>query len=300
MLLLSSAYRRLGLCWAAKYYAFGAAFIAHRADDDNLKPLFVAALHEIALCNYAAGEWISFSEMIPLILSMHYQYLDDPDNWEEHEKLQATIYHFYVARASSKALSGESAVTLMNTPLADVTMPEYLRNDILTPPLDLSHIETFSSTKVREAVQQDLFGVPLCDTGPTRSRFQQWVATHRADGRKDWWILLVLMNTIVNYRARMLTGGRDVPAMEEYLSKAIHEDESADAIEFPEEILYGEEMKMSTAIYTFSTARTWNLKLRSQTPDIDAIERLLKVRYRQNSDDVEHADPFRSSSVLED
>ncbi|MFZ2308367.1 MAG: hypothetical protein WAW73_00610 [Rhodoferax sp.] len=508
MLLLSSAYRRLGLCWAAKYYAFGAAFIAHRADDDNLKPLFVAALHEIALCNYGAGEWISFSEMIPLILSMHYQYLDDPDNWEEHEKLQATIYHFYIARATSKALNGESVVTLMNTPLADAAMPEDLRNDILTPPLDLSHIENFSSAKVREAVQRDLFGVPLCDTGPTRSyvwsalgiqwridcknaydtvpqveqfvailqialadlsnfdlcllptsaaievelravprakieaipgnhnsgmrvilpnaskstpraveemqqdvcnialavltqcsclsdkdlfraidnafrdglpskvfiarpyselygqfhdpdtyntrrnismlpsdaseyvmptspelswretpgpgysleratvavlnrysksvrpialtlerlrsrpRFQEWVATHRADGRKDWWILLVLMNTVVNYRARMLTGGRDVPAMEEYMSKAIHDDESADAIEFPEEILYGEEMKMSTAIFTFSTARTWNLKLRSQTPDIDAVERLLKVRYRQDSDDVEHADPF--------
>ena len=66
MLLLSGAYRRLGLVWAAKYYAFGAAFLVHRSEDDDLRPLFVGALHEAAACNYEAGEWMSFSELMPL------------------------------------------------------------------------------------------------------------------------------------------------------------------------------------------------------------------------------------------
>jgi len=508
MLLLSGAYRRLGLLWAAKYYAFGSAFLVDRSKDDDLRPLFVAALHEAATCSYEAGEWVSFSELMPLILSSHYEYLNDPDNWEEHERLQATVYHFFVARALSKALNGDSTTALMNGPLAAVNMPEDLAKELLIPSTEWARFETFSATQLRDEMQRDFFGVPLSDTGPTRAyawaalgiqwrvtcpnnydticlveqfvailqialadlaqrdlcllptnvsiqvelkairrarleilpgnnasgmmvtlpkinavsqdeleeiqhdvssialavltqcsclpdkdlfrrldnafrdglsskvfivrpyselfaqfvdsteydrrramllgppdasayvirsatelawldtpgpgytpekaqialrnryergtkpiattlarlrgnpRFQEWVAHHRADGRKDWWILLVLMNTILNYRARLAVAPNDVQGLRQYMSKVLHEEESADAVEFPVETLFSEEAKMSASSFMMTTAKIWNLTVRSRTPDINAFEKLLGTRYGQATDDVEHIDPF--------
>jgi hypothetical protein len=508
MLLLSGAYRRLGLTWAAKYYAYGAAFIAHRSDDDDLKPLFVTALHEIAACKYEAGEWISFSELLPLILSAHYQFLDDPDNWVEHEKLQATIYHFFIARAFAKALNGDSAVAHMNGPLAAISMPEDFRSEILTPPSELAWVDQLSTSEVRKKIQAELMGIPFCDTGSTRTytwsalgiqwrvscantyevvsqveqfvavlqialadlsqrdlcllptsvaievelqpisrakiemlpsnlnsgmkvtlpesgprtpsetedmqqdacgialsvlthcsclsdkdleraidsafkegltskvfiarpyselfnqfqesltfdtrratslaptdadeysihcapelswldtpgpgyspqkakaavknryeravlpisrtlerlrslpRFQQWVAGHREKGRRDWWILLVLMNAVINFRAQVATGGKNIAAFHDYVSKIMNEAEPADAVEFPADLLFSDDMRMAETTFTVSTAKTWHLTVRSRTPDLAAIERLLKVRYGQDLVDIEHADPF--------
>ena len=508
MLILSGAYRRLGLLWAAKYYAFGAAFLVDRSEDDDLRPLFVAALHEAAACSYAAGEWMSFCELMPLILSSHYEFLNDPDNWEAHERLQATVYHFFVARAFSKALNGDSATVLMNAPLAAVSMPEDLATELLIPSTEWTRFETFSATQLRDEMQREFFGVPLSDTGPTRAydwaalgiqwrvtcpnsydticlveqfvailqialadlaqrdlcllptsvsiqveiqeirrarfemlpgnnasgmkvtlpkvsavsraeleemqqdvsgialvvltqcsclsdkdlfrrldsafhdgltskvfivrpyselfaqfvdpaeydtrraaalgppdasayvirsapelawldtpgpgytpkkaqiairsryergarpiattlaslrgdpRFQEWVAQHRAEGRKDWWILLVLMNTILNFRARLAVRPNDVRGLQQYMSKALHEEEPANAVEFPVEILFNEDAKMSAGTFTVTTATGWNLTVRSRTPDIKAIDKLLSTRYGQATDDVEHDDPF--------
>lgn len=508
MLLLSGAYRRLGLLWAAKYYAFGAAFLVERAKDDDLRPFFVSALHEAATCSYAAGEWMSFSELMPLILSSHYEFLNDPDNWEEHECLKATVFHFFVARALSKALNGDSAMALMNAPLAAVSMPEDLAKELLIPSAEWTRFETFSATQLRDEMQREFFGIPLSDTGPIRAydwatlgiqwhvtctnsydtialveqfvavlqialadlagrdlcllptsvsiqvelkairrarlemvpgndvsgmkvtlpkvnavsqveleemqqdisslalavltqcsclsdkdlfrqldgafrnglsskvfivrpyselfaqfvdsaeydsrraaslgppdasayvirsapelawldtpgpgytpekaqisirnryqrgatpiattlvrlrgnpRFQEWVAQHRADGRKDWWILLVLMNTVLNYRARLTVAPHDVQGLRQYMSKALNEEESADAVEFPVETLFSEETKMSASSFMMTTANVWNLTVRSRTPDINAIEKLLRTRYGQATDDVEHIDPF--------
>lgn len=508
MLLLSEAYRRLGLLWAAKYYAFGAAFLVHTAEDDDLQPLFVEALHEAATCSYQAGEWMSLCELMPLILSSHYELLNDPDNWEEHERLRATVYHFFVARALSKALNGDAATELMNAPLAAVGMPDDLAKELLIPSSAWTKFETFSATQLRDEMQREFFGVPLCDTGPTRAydwaalgiqwrvtctntydtvclveqfvailqvaladlaqhdlcllptsvaiqvelrairrakfemlpgnaasdmkvtlptmnaasqneleetqrdvaritlavlaqcsclsdkdlvrrfesafrdglaskvfivrpyselfaqfvdaseydrrramslgppdvsayvirsvpelawldtpgpgytpekarialknryergakpiaitlarlrgnpRFQEWVAQHRADGRKDWWILLVLMNTILNHRAKLALAPYDVEGLRQYMSKALHEEESAGVVEFPVETLFSEETQMSANSFMLSTANTWNLVVRSRTPDIKAIEKLLGTRYGQATDDVEHVDPF--------
>lgn len=123
-------------------------------------------------------------------------------------------------------------------------------------------------------------------------RFQEWVALHRTDGRKDWWILLVLMNTILNYRARLALKPNDVEGLRQYMSKVLHEEESTDAVEFPVETLFSEEAKMSATTFMMTTANIWNLTVRSRTPDMTAFEKLLGTRYGQATDDVEHIDPF--------
>lgn len=508
LLLLSRAYRQLGLLWAAKYYALGAAFIVSKADDDHLMPLYVSALHEIVACCYDAGEWVAFSDLMPLVLLTHYEFVSDPDDWEEHEQLQATIYHFFVARALAKALNGDMVTGLLNAPLAAARMPEDLKMDLLVPMPEAARFEALTTTQIRDEVQANFYGVPLCDTGPARtyawsalgiqwqvncsnafeticqveqfvavlqvaladlasrdlcllptkvsihveleainwpklemllgnhasamkvilpaqgpdspeqleklqkrtcaialavlthcsclsdqdvmkalnnafrdgltskvfiarpyselfseftniadfasrratplgppdgdaytirsapelawrdslgpgyttersrnalmnryergikpiektlvrlrrsSRFQEWVASHRAQGRKDWWILLVLMNTVINYRARSAVTPTDPQALREYMMRTINEDEPADAIEFPEEALFSDEAIMAVTSFQLSTAKVWHLVVRAQTPDLQAFERVLNVRYRQATDDIEHEDPF--------
>ena len=61
---------------------------------------------------------------------------------------------------------------------------------------------------------------------------------------------------------------------------------------FPVEILFNEGAKMSAGTFTVTTATGWNLTVRSRTPDIKAIDKLLSTRYGQATDDVEHDDPF--------
>lgn len=130
-------------------------------------------------------------------------------------------------------------------------------------------------------------------------RFREWVAGHRAQGRKDWWILLVLMNTVTNYRARHAVAPTDPQALREYMMRAINEDEPVDAIEFPEEVLFGDEAKMAATSFMLSTARVWHLAVRAQTPDLQAFERVLNVRFGQATDDIEHVDPFASLDASE-
>jgi len=508
LLLLSRAYRQLGLLWAAKYYALGAAFIVSKADDDHLMPLFVSALQEAAACCYDAGEWVALSDLMPLVLSAHYQFVSDPDDWEEHERMQATIYHFFIARALAKALNGDTVTVLLNAPLVATNMPEGLKQDLLVPLPEAARFETLTASQIRDEVQANFFGVPLCDTGPTRTyawwalgiqwrvtcsnayntvrqveqfvavlqvaladlasrdlcllptkvtiqveleavsrpklemlpgndasamkviiaaegpassaqweelqqgtcaialavltqcsclsdkdlmkaldnafrdgltskvfiarpyselfseftdsaefasrrakplgppdgeayairsapelawrdspgpgystersritiakryergikpiaktlarlrrspRFQEWVASHRAQGRRDWWILLVLMNTVINYRAQHAVVPNDPQALREYMMRTINEDEPADAIEFPEAALFGDEARMAATSFMLTSGKVWHLLVRAQTPDLRAFERVLNVRYAQATDDIEHEDPF--------
>jgi hypothetical protein len=85
------------------------------------------------------------------------------------KRLQATVYHFFVARALSKALNGDSATALLNAPLAAVSMPEDLAKELLIPWTEWTRFETFGATQLRDEVQREFFGVPLSDTGPTRA-----------------------------------------------------------------------------------------------------------------------------------
>jgi hypothetical protein len=84
----------------------------------------------------------------------------------------------------------------------------------------------------------------------------------------------------------------DLDALKEYFTQATYEDEPADAVESPEEALFGEETKRSASTSALTTAQIWKLTVRTRTPDIKAFEKLLGTRYGQDSDDVEHVDPF--------
>lgn len=83
--------------------------------------------------------------------------------------------------------------------------------------------------------------------------------------------------------------------MRKYVKAVTRDDERSDAIEFPEDVLFTKDADMAAVTFAMTTDRVWKLVVRSRTPDIKSFEKVLGVRYGQDSDDVEHVDPFEVS-----
>ena len=64
-LLVARCYRRLGLNFAAMYYALVAGFICANSTDDTLRPRVHEAIHDAAEAAFLQGHWCLFFEFIP-------------------------------------------------------------------------------------------------------------------------------------------------------------------------------------------------------------------------------------------
>lgn len=127
-------------------------------------------------------------------------------------------------------------------------------------------------------------------------RFQEWVTRMRAEGMHDWQILLFILNSVLNFKAQSLGLDRDPRRFEEFSRAFLDSEEAVDAPVFPERILIDDQggvMRMTTLA---TNARVWGLKIRRQTPDFKALERLLNVRYGQAIDDILHEDFLSANS----
>ena len=143
LLTLSQCYLQLGLCYAAKYHALGAVFLIAKSSDDEIRSLFTSAIFQLCSCEYDSGEWMTFSERFPLFLSMHYHHEKKPDDWSE-DKIQGMVFHFLIVKSLAKAMAGSDAVEKVESPLRALTMPDELREEILTPQLPLEKYESMA------------------------------------------------------------------------------------------------------------------------------------------------------------
>jgi hypothetical protein len=115
------------------------------------------------------------------------------------------------------------------------------------------------------------------------------------EGRKEWHLLMALANLTLNHRinnghgplAGPPDGLRRVVEREELTREERAEDPSPSVAEITESF------DIFLAIAAASVATTWGLQINQETPDLEAIEALLRKRYRYWEDDVEHA-PFFS------
>lgn len=127
------------------------------------------------------------------------------------------------------------------------------------------------------------------------SAFQNVLAELRAEGWKDWHVLLALLNVIINIRVnRMLSGDaplQDVQrAFRELLKRSEQESDMTNGVP----PITAEALREQLAIVQLETLRHWGLELRQRTPDLPAVERLLAARYRYWDDDVDHAPIFEA------
>ena len=114
----------------------------------------------------------------------------------------------------------------------------------------------------------------------------------RTEGYLDWQILLIISNQVMNYRVH-LTEPTFHPERSKDLSIEFMNREELDTDPyFPEESLYDPQYSQSVFSSLIATTSTWDLQMRRNTPDIQAIKKLMDVRYFQSSDDILHEDIF--------
>jgi len=108
---------------------------------------------------------------------------------------------------------------------------------------------------------------------------------------------MTLANVIVNYRMRPLASSSDGPADERWRRTAIEEMRREERIDDPAPSTadIAKMFPMQLAATTLSIAKFWGLEINRDTPEADAIEELLKPRYRYWEDDIEHPSYFTIS-----
>jgi hypothetical protein len=116
------------------------------------------------------------------------------------------------------------------------------------------------------------------------------------EGRKEWHLLMALANLVLNHRMSARHGTlvgppdqlRPAVAQEDLIREERADDPRPSVAEIAETF----DIFLATAVV--SVAMTWGLQVNQATPDLPAIEALLRMRYRYWDDDVEHIPFFPS------
>jgi hypothetical protein len=103
MLLISDAYHRLGLPFAAKQHALAVTGAAEAQGDDELQDLVAAGLLHAAQCSYLAGDWMAAVEELEAgLLALHV--LNDEDDPRAGELLQNAVLAYGMCLRAAKDL----------------------------------------------------------------------------------------------------------------------------------------------------------------------------------------------------
>lgn len=124
------------------------------------------------------------------------------------------------------------------------------------------------------------------------SRFNQWVSDLRAKGYIDWQILLILFNQVMNFRVNLINPTFHPERHADLCKEIMNREESDTDPYFPEDLLYDAKSEGPVMSSLIATTSTWGLQLRRSTPDIEAVKKLMDVRYFQSTDDIPHEDIF--------
>ncbi|MGF9564999.1 hypothetical protein AAIH70_15905 [Neorhizobium sp. BT27B] len=115
-------------------------------------------------------------------------------------------------------------------------------------------------------------------------------------GVKDWELVLVLFNIALNRSVRVDPRGMSAAAYADYKKRLATIPEKLLAgtgvVPFENEWLNAGELPMQMQATLGPVAQSWGLSVLRQTPDFDALKKLLVDRFRHREDDVAHYDWF--------
>ena len=148
-----------------------------------------------------------------------------------------------------------------------------------------------------EGFLKNRYEIPLRSLRTTLPRlmedqeFKSVVRRLRDEGLLDWEILVIVANMTSSERARRRLGrntqfGQD--RFDKMVYDLMHREEPHDVDPIDPGLFTYKECVMHHRFNQISVANTWGLQIRQLTPAIDAVKRLLDVRYHQRTDDVEH------------
>lgn len=101
-LLLCNCYRQLNMHFAAKHYAFVAAFLAVKSRDVTLYHRTVSAISMAADEDYAMGSWLHFLDLIDFLLLLHYRVTKDFDIYDDDDTHRILYYPCVAIKVAEK------------------------------------------------------------------------------------------------------------------------------------------------------------------------------------------------------
>jgi len=121
------------------------------------------------------------------------------------------------------------------------------------------------------------------------------IRTLHDEGQKDWSILGILFNIALQREMEAMGGLDNVPGPESdkiffALGSRVEKDGHLDHFDLT--AFTPQAISVQRRIMILAVTKTWDLSISGQTPDFEAIERLLDVRFGQAGDDIEHEDFF--------
>jgi hypothetical protein len=124
-------------------------------------------------------------------------------------------------------------------------------------------------------------------------RCRDLIGDLRSCGFIDWQILTALSTIVSQWQIERLSS-RLLPPNElgPMVMNRLLREETDDDPTFDLSHLTGELLDMQLNVLTVAAFKTWDLGSHRQTPDFNAMKRLLDERYRHSSDDIPHDDPF--------
>jgi hypothetical protein len=129
------------------------------------------------------------------------------------------------------------------------------------------------------------------------SVFLQVVSNLRAEGWRDWHILMAVMNATANLRVNaLINSGRDPEQAFEHYKAKLGKEEAEDEPAPPAELFTVERLRDALQTSYLSTLQQHGFTINQRTPDFPAIEKFLRYRYHYWELDIEHEDPFKEPS----
>lgn len=124
-------------------------------------------------------------------------------------------------------------------------------------------------------------------------RFRRVITQLRNKGYLDWEILLLISNICLNYRVnQLIPTGAPLDEQKEIGQSLMFREETESDMDVPASVFTQENIAIQEKFQFATIAKTWGLELHQKTPDFNAIEKLLDVRYHNSEMDVEHEDIF--------
>lgn len=120
--------------------------------------------------------------------------------------------------------------------------------------------------------------------------FMTIVQKLRKEGWKDWHFITAISNLVLNERVNgILKGSQQSPeiTIELFRELAIKDESKSDPV-VPTSLFTEENMRIAIHISQASTLQGHGLQLRQHTPNINAIDHFLRLRYGYWDEDIEH------------
>lgn len=203
----------------------------------------------------------------------------------------AELYAEAISRAMYEKLDrGSMRPQWYGLRFAHVVPREIAWIDTPGPGYSRAKSDEFIRNRYRNAVRPIRFSLPrLLETEELRSV----IVTMRGEGYRDWHILLVICNLILQHRSEVRFGANaDFRTLSKEMLQEMWRDEPAEFDLPPIELLKSELVESRKKFTWLTIGKTWGLEAPRRTPDFAAFEKLLTVRYGCKTDDVAHEEIF--------